>query len=440
MTIWVNVSTSATWGQTPFGIVRVEQRVALALQEWLGLDRVRFCIWDRRRGDFVEFCDPGPVGWTRPGAASIGPASLDARPADRTRSPSPPLWQRPLDLASTGLRSVADRGARLAEWARRAAWQRGGSASGCLRPGDVLITLGLEWETGFMPMLGVLKERLGIRIIGCCHDLIPIKYPQYCIPYVVKRFPDYLEQLARYCDAIACVSERTLSDLRHWISEAGLPLPRLFKIRLGSDLPAVAGATSDAVSRLISRPYVLFVSTLERRKNHEVLYRAFHRLAQEHGLARLPRLVFVGARGWGVDELLNDIELDPATRGIIVRLHDVSDTELRVLYEHALFCAFPSLYEGWGLPIAEALALGKPVICSNRGSIPEVGGDLVEYVDPWDLPEWVNAIERLWLDVDHRNRLANRIEREYVRNEWSATAEAIGRFALGLESGLPAKG
>jgi glycosyltransferase involved in cell wall biosynthesis len=285
-----------------------------------------------------------------------------------------------------------------------------------------------------MPFLSGLKERLGIRIIGCVHDLIPIKYPQYCIGYVAEQFPHYLRQLAQACDAIACVSDCTLNDLRAWLLDGGMPVPHLFRIRLGADLPDRVGPPSAVVADVIQRPFVLFVSTIERRKNHEVLFRVFHRLAGKYGSAKLPRLVFVGAQGWGVSDLLRDITLDPATQGLIVRLHDVSDNDLRILYEHALFCVFPSLYEGWGLPVAEALALGKPVICSDRGPLPEVGGNLVEYIDPWDLPGWVDAIERLWLDEDRRQSMAERIVREYVRDDWSVAAHSLGRVALKLEN------
>ncbi len=309
----------------------------------------------------------------------------------------------------------------------------GGYVCNVLRPGDVLVILGIEWDISFV--LQELKNRVGIRIIGCCHDLGPIKYPQYCLRYVAKQFPRYLMELVAGCDAIACVSECTLRDLRAEIERLGIPVPRLFTIRLGADLPMAAGSPSDLISSLTERPYVLFVSTIERRKNHEVLYRAFHRLAEIHGRDRLPRMVFVGSPGWGVNDLLNDIKLDPVTKGIIVQLHQVSDHDLCVLYQKALFCVFPSLYEGWGLPVAEALGFGTPVVCSDRGSLPEVGGDLVEYLDPWDLPAWVHAIERLWLDGDYRRRLADRIAREYRMEDWSAAGTKIGRIASRLEAG-----
>ena len=89
---------------------------------------------------------------------------------------------------------------------------------------------------------------------------------------------------------------------------------------------------------------------------------------------------------------------------------------------------------------AEALGFGKPVLCSDRGSLTEVGGDFVEYVDPWDLPGWVRAIERLWSDDGYRRRLADRITREYHLDDWSAAADAIGRVALSLEDESLAKG
>ena len=102
------------------------------------------------------------------------------------------------------------------------------------------------------------------------------------------------------------------------------------------------------VQAATKQPFILFVSTIERRKNHEVLYRAYHLLARQGTIESLPKLVFVGMPGWGVGDLLKEIELDPLTRGMIIQLHHVSDGELSYLYKKALFCVFPSLYEGVG--------------------------------------------------------------------------------------------
>jgi glycosyltransferase involved in cell wall biosynthesis len=130
-------------------------------------------------------------------------------------------------------------------------------------------------------------------------------------------------------------------------------------------------------------------------------------------------------QGWGVGDLLKDIELDPLTRDLIVRLHHVTDAELRALYDAAKFCVFPSLYEGWGLPVGEALSLGKAVLCSDRGSLPEVGGDLVRYVDPWSPRAWADEIYRLATDDVWRLGWEDKAKSEYGLRTWDETGVAV---------------
>ncbi len=453
MTIWVNVSTSSTWDRPPFGIVRVEKNVALGLRRSLGPERLRFCIWKPKTRAFVELEGELEANKESKPRRHNDSVVLGEAAERGTREALALIRRGVKELMRHGQLSVlggflgwtkkaqAKSGANAGRgWFRFGPRQRTmnaagtGLGSGCLRPGDVLVTLGLEWETGFMPLLKEIKERANIKIVGCCHDLIPMKYPHYAPPYVAEAFPQYLSDLVGACDAIACVSECSKEDLRQALIEMGRSSPSLFTVRLGVDMPSVPDPVSCAVSDLAENAYVLYVSTLERRKNHDILYKAFRRLAEAHGCDNVPRLVFVGARGWGVRDLLNDITFDPLTRGVIILMDRVTDGDLLALYQKALFCVFPSVYEGWGLPVAEALGLGTPVICSNRGSLPEVAGDLVDYVDPWDLLGWIKAIERLWLDGAYRRSKAQRIVREYSPDSWSGTAARIAEVALGLES------
>src|SRR5690606_22141953 len=130
--------------------------------------------------------------------------------------------------------------------------------------------------------------------------------------------------------------------------------------------------------------------TLEIRKNHEVLYRAVLDL-----LARgrePPLLVFAGMRGWRVDDLLQTLEHDPRVRNRIRIVAHASDADIDALYRSCLFTAFPSHYEGWGLPVAESLAYGKFCIASSAGSIPEVGGELTALLSPHDVRAWADAL------------------------------------------------
>lgn len=479
MTIWVHQSQAADPHGPPTGIARVEQRIGHALREALGPARVRYCRFDRRRGAFVECPARTPrrrsdVLDSRPvlGERAIGKREALGMIARGLRELMPgPVRTLARGFGSPFLRSAAGGGAALGsevepgpagaqpfvlpgEGAADRAPGMGAESAGagfrqrrvgpqCLEPGDVLVTLGLEWETGCMPALAAIKQEAGIRILGCCHDLIPIRYPQFCPRYVADLFPTYLAQLAQACDAIACVSECSRRDLEAVLASLSLPVPELFGIRLGSDLPGAGSPVPPAsapLARLLERPYVLCVATIERRKNHEVLYRAFHRLAERYDAGELPRMVFVGARGWGVGDLCSDLALDPTTRGLVLLLHSIGDQDLRLLYRHALFFVFPSLYEGWGLPVAEALGFGKPVICSDRGALPEVGGALVDYVDPWDLPGWESAIERLWRDQAYRQARVEQVAREFRPHPWSETAAAIARAAVRLEGRRPQPG
>jgi len=194
-------------------------------------------------------------------------------------------------------------------------------------------------------------------------------------------------------------------------------------VQLGSEIPAPKNETSEIMTAAGKR-FILFVSTIERRKNHETLYRAYTRLVDQ-GERDLPKLVFVGMVGWGVSDFLADLRFDPRISGLVEVLTNVSDADLTWLYKNALFTVFPSLYEGWGLAVAESLASGKFCLASNAASIPEVGGDLIEYLDPWDVPKWA---ERLKWYFDHPEELKQaeeRIKVEYAPKAWQDTAKAI---------------
>ena len=139
-------------------------------------------------------------------------------------------------------------------------------------------------------------------------------------------------------------------------------------------------------------------------------------------------MVFVGMPGWGVADLITDLKLDPEINHKFEILNNISDDELSDLYRRASFCVFPSFYEGWGLPVAEALCHGKLVICSDRGSLPEVGQDLVYYADPYNPHEWADSIYEFSNNEKRLQAAEARIESGYERNEWSGTIQPIVRF------------
>ncbi|WP_292442298.1 glycosyltransferase family 1 protein [Mesorhizobium sp.] len=291
--------------------------------------------------------------------------------------------------------------------------------------GDVYVSLGLDWDQKDLTFVAEQKALLGFKTIFCCYDLIPVKFPHLCVGDVAAKFARYFADLAWCADEVVSISECSKRDLLILLEELGTPVPETTVIKLGSHLPTsndanVATQTKDAAGDR----FILFVSTIERRKNHETLYRAYTRLVDK-GVKNLPKLVFVGMPGWGVNDFLADLRFDGRVKDLVKVLINVSDADLNWLYRNALFSVFPSLYEGWGLAVAESLAAGKFCLASNVASIPEVGGDLIEYLDPWDVQQWAERLE--WYS-SNPNALAQaeiRIRKEYDAPTWAETAITV---------------
>lgn len=290
--------------------------------------------------------------------------------------------------------------------------------------GDTYISLGLDWDQKDLTYLYRIKKAYNLHVLLFCYDVIPVTLPHLCVGDVASRFANYFSKVAWCADKILCISECSKRDLETLLHQLGTPVPALEVVKLGCQLNDSATALSPALANLVAKPFILFVSTIERRKNHEILYRAYTRLVDK-GVADLPNLIFVGMAGWGVNDLLSDITLDPRTQNKIVMLNHVSDGDLLHLYKNCMATAFPSLYEGWGLPVAESLALGKYCLASNAASIPEVGGDLLEYLDPWNVQAWADAIELLVTDPTELDRRTTRIRTEYRQVAWAETSRTV---------------
>jgi glycosyltransferase involved in cell wall biosynthesis len=171
--------------------------------------------------------------------------------------------------------------------------------------------------------------------------------------------------------------------------------------------------------------YVLFVSTIEARKNHALLFRVWRRMLDEMPPAEVPTLVFAGRVGWLVEDLMKQLDNTGFLNRKISIVQDVTDADLTNLYRGCLFTLFPSLYEGWGLPVTESLALGKPCIAARNTSIPEAGGSLVRYFDP-DCVSDAYAVIRA--TIEDRKGLRDwqaEITQSFVPVPWAATANAI---------------
>ncbi|RYD19527.1 MAG: glycosyltransferase family 1 protein, partial [Lysobacteraceae bacterium] len=139
-------------------------------------------------------------------------------------------------------------------------------------------------------------------------------------------------------------------------------------------------------------PYFLCVGTIEPRKNHLLLLNLWRTFAETLPQAEIPRLIIVGRRGWENEQVIDMLERCPSLRGHVEERNGCSDQHLDTLLRGARALVLPSFAEGYGLPVAEALAVGTPVICSDLPALREAGGAAPDFLDPLDGPAWRRAI------------------------------------------------
>ncbi len=294
-----------------------------------------------------------------------------------------------------------------------------------VQPGDTIVSLGAAWGVPhYMKHMAQAKQRYGIKFSILIHDLIPIEYESFVDRQHVIQFRKWLEEAIPVADVVLTTSKHSRNALVKLAANTGWSLPRVEVVEPGSGL-------NDRLLTETARPmdlpqrYVLFVSTIEIRKNHRLLVRVWRQLLQRHDAAAVPTLVFAGQIGWLVDDLLAELTASDYLGGKIVLLPGLADAELRQAYRASLFTVFPSLCEGWGLPIAESLMHGKFCVASNRTSIPEVGGDLVDYFDPTNEDDALAKIERLLLEPGYLLAREAQLQAEYRPRSWADCVHAL---------------
>jgi alpha-1,3-rhamnosyl/mannosyltransferase len=230
----------------------------------------------------------------------------------------------------------------------------------------------------------------------------------------------------RRAAALPCISRATRDDL---VARFPAAAPKASVIPLAADaaLAAASAPALDPAHGLGGRPYVLAVGTLEPRKNLPRLIAAWTRLPEE--LRSAHALALVGPRGWDDEEVL------AAARAAGVRLLGrVGDAQLHALYANATAFAYPSLYEGFGLPVLEAMAAGAPVLTSLSSSLPEVAGDAALLVDPRDTAAIAAGLERLLRDAGLRERLRVAGRARAAAFSWERTARETHALLAQLAS------
>jgi glycosyltransferase involved in cell wall biosynthesis len=299
-----------------------------------------------------------------------------------------------------------------------------------VRTGDMIVSLGAGWGIpGYMKHMAEMKRRHGTKFSIFVHDVLPMEFPSFFEPHHATHFGRWLQEAISVTDIVLTNSKYSQARLIDLTAKSGWRLPPIKVLEPGSGFIESLPARGQAMASLPKR-YVLFVSTVEVRKNHQLLVKVWERLMERHGADYVPTLVFVGMLGWSNEELLSELAASDFLNGKIVMLRGLSDAELHEAYRNCLFTVFPSFCEGWGLPIAESLEHGKLCIASNRTSIPEVGGHLADYFDPADEEDALAKIERPLLDPAYLAAREAQVRAKYRRRTWNECVhELMGAFS-----------
>ncbi len=348
--------------------------------------------------------------------ARLGRAGPHVYASQLARALAPRLGARLLLIGSRlaqppGVRRTA--GDRLRTLGRDLGWHQVGVTLAARRAGAGLLHL----PAGFGPV------RAGLPTVVTIHDLLPFRFPRSFRTWHRTYTRIVLPRVARAARAVITVSDASRRDV---VELLGVAEDRVTVVPNGVDpvfapVPPESDAAQDARRRLgLPGDFVLAVGAIEPRKNLARLLRAIRALRSRPATADI-RLIHAGPEAWLSDDLpglVRELDLSDTVRF----LGYVSAGDLATLFSLARVFVYPSLGEGFGIPVVEAMACGCPVVTSNVSSLPEVAGGAAALVDPASVEEIADAVGALWRDEARRRDLAARGRVRAAAFTWERTA------------------
>ncbi|BBO67217.1 hypothetical protein DSCA_11470 [Desulfosarcina alkanivorans] len=268
-----------------------------------------------------------------------------------------------------------------------------------------------------------------IKRFRTIHDLAPLVVPRFFKRSHRRSFLKSIQKISKNKDLFFAVSQNTKNDLRYHLN---IPEKHIFVTPLAA-CPFKFKPVKDKfkISELLKylnipgNPYFLSIATLEPRKNLNYTVQAFKKFLQLSKSNSQAKLLLVGRKGWLIDKLINEIYTDPMLKDKVILTGFVKDWMLSPLISGAVGFLYPSLYEGFGLPVLEAMQCGVPVITSKVSSLPEVAGNSGILVDPLDIDEMINAMDKIFNDESLRKNLAKSGIERAKKFSWEKCARQI---------------
>lgn len=281
----------------------------------------------------------------------------------------------------------------------------------------------------YFPIPEQVRMNRNIKKVYTVHDIIPIIHPEYFSSSFNEKILIEVIDNIKTDDFVISVSESTKRDIlkyRHDLIEKQIIVSHLAasdKFYKVTDFTKIEYIKNKY--KINCEKYILSVCTIEPRKNLGVLIKAYKSLLENTPEFNV-KLVLIGSYGWNSGQLIKDIEeINSNYQTPIILTGFIPDDDLADLYSGAFMFVYPSLYEGFGLPVLEAMQCGLPVITSNNSSLPEVVGDSGILIDPSDNIALENAIKNLYNNPDLRQSLTEKSLLRAKKFNWEKTSKTI---------------
>ena len=257
-----------------------------------------------------------------------------------------------------------------------------------------------------------------VKYITVIHDMTFFSHPQVHTFFKKLYFPFMIKRSVKRSEKIIAISYNTKKEIIKYIK---IPPEKIVVTHLSANKFSKSNIKDEkkflSEKYNIKSEYLLFVGMIEPRKNLDLIIEAFKKFSD-----KTIKLVIVGKKGWMVDDLFEKIKLKNLDEQIIFTGF-VPDNELEIFYKTAKVFLYPSLYEGFGIPVLEAMTTGCPVITSNISSLPEVAGDAAILIDPENSEELSDAVNKLINDVKIREELVKKGFENTKKFSWKKTAK-----------------
>lgn len=292
---------------------------------------------------------------------------------------------------------------------------------------NVLLLSPLHIYHKFFEFLEGERCLLDLNIYAVVYDMTPTLFSDFHPEGVSGSFSWALHRSSEVVDKYLCISKSTEHDLLSYFSSVGKSV-KSEVFRLGDEILDVVPTPVEG----IKSPFVIYVSTLEPRKNHQFLVESWIRLGKEM-LAKgvvLPKLFLIGKKGWHQPEFMKKFESKYLENDLVFLRDDVSDGQLAWMYMNCEFTIYASMYEGWGLPIAESMYYRKACISSNTSSMPEIFPEGCLFFSPTSYNELKEAVETLVCNKQEINLLESLIKSKFKGMSWNESASEVYRKLL----------